>query len=214
MKLSYRPSYWQKINYLYSKICKKLRSSSIINSTIHPTSKVESGSNVVAVTMDKYSFCGYDCELINCEVGSFCSIANNVIIGGAMHPIKWGSTSPVFYYGRDSVTKKFSEYEREPDKRTVIGHDVWIGHSALIKQGVIIGTGAVVGMGAVVTKDVPPYAIVAGNPAKVIKMRFEQDIIEQLLDLKWWELSDGQLGDCAEFIKEPIQFIKAIKRIR
>ena len=117
VKPSYKISVWQKINYLYSKICKKQRSSSIINSTIYPTSKVESGSSIVSVFMDKYSFYGYDCELINCEIGSYCSIANYLINSGAMHPIRWLSTSPVFYYGKDSVIKKFSDFQRDPDKK-------------------------------------------------------------------------------------------------
>ena len=104
-----------------------------MNSVVDITSKVESGSLFLNSTMGKYSFCGYDCEIINCKIGSFCSIANNVIIGGAMHPINWVSMSPVFYHGRDSVKKKFSEFYRDPDKETVVGHDVWIGHGSHIK---------------------------------------------------------------------------------
>lgn len=214
MKLSYSPSIWQRIEYIYSKIVKKLRGSSIVYSTIHPTSKIESGSNVVLTQMDKYSFCGYDCELVNCTIGSYCSIANNVIIGGAMHPVSWASMSPVFYHGRDSVKKKFSTFHRDPELKTTIGHDVWLGHGAHIKQGVTIGNGAVVGMGAVVTKDVPPYAIVAGNPAHLIRMRFSDDIIAQLEDSKWWELDDDKLSHCAEYIKEPLKFIEAVKRVK
>lgn len=102
-----------------------------------------------------------------------------------MHPITWASMSPVFYYGRDSVKKKFAEFHREQDKRTSIGHNVWLGHGAHIKQGVTIGNGAVVGMGSVVTKDVPPYAIVAGNPARLIRVRFNDDLIEQLEESRW-----------------------------
>lgn len=185
MKLSYSPSIWQQLEYIYSKVVKKLRGCSIVYSTIYPTSKIESESNVVLTQMGKYSFCGYNCEIVNCSIGSYCSIANNVIIGGAMHPITWASMSPVFYYGRDSVKKKFAEFHREQDKRTSIGHDVWLGHGAHIKQGVTIGNGAVVGMGSVVTKDVPPYAIVAGNPARLIRVRFNDDLIEQLEESRW-----------------------------
>lgn len=67
---------------------------------------MESGSNLVSVTMERYSFCGHDCEIVNAEIGLFCSIVNNMHIGGAMYPIVWLSTSPVFYKGRDSVKKK------------------------------------------------------------------------------------------------------------
>lgn len=117
----------QLIESLWNKLVKKVRLSSIRNCVIDKTSKVESGSNQVSVTMGRYSFCGHNCEIVNAEIGSFCSIANNVHIGGAMHPIDWLSTSPVFYEGRDSVKKKFSEFERPATRKTLIGNDVWIG---------------------------------------------------------------------------------------
>ena len=193
--------------YYFSKILEKVRGSAIRNSKLHNTSKVESGSNIVSVSMGRYSFCGYDCEIYHCEIGSFCSIANNVIIGGAMHPVEWVSTSPVFYTGRDSVKEKFAQHEREPDKITSIGHDVWIGTHVLIKQGLKIGTGAVIGMGSVVTKDVLPYAIVAGNPAKEIRKRFDDDTIRDLLESKWWEYSERQLRQYAHLFKDPMSFL-------
>jgi acetyltransferase-like isoleucine patch superfamily enzyme len=158
--------------------------------------------------MNKYSFCGYDCEIINSEIGSFCSIADNVTIGGAMHPVQWVSMSPVFYKGRDSVKKKYSEHERDLDKRTIIGHDVWIGKNALIKQGVHIGTGAVIGMGSVVTKNIPQYEIWAGNPAKFIRKRFDDSIINTLLEIKWWEWDENKLAKEAVCFNDIEIFIK------
>ncbi|MCK9217611.1 MAG: antibiotic acetyltransferase, partial [Firmicutes bacterium] len=83
-----------KLLYLWSKILKKLRGSALKNCNIHPTSKVESGCNLVNVNMDKYSFCGYNCEISHCDIGAFTSIANGVIIGGGMHPIDWVGMSP------------------------------------------------------------------------------------------------------------------------
>lgn len=197
---------------IWAKIVKKIRLSSIRQSSIHGTSKIESGCNIVSVNMDRYSFCGYDCEIINAEIGSFCSIANNVIIGGAAHPIQWVSSSPVFYSGRDSVKKKFSEFERDTDKRTYIGSDVWIGNYSLIKQGIHIGIGAVVGMGSIVTKDVPHYAIVAGNPARIIRYRFDEDVIKGLLNSKWWEMSDDELLKYSQYIQTPEIFLKSIRK--
>lgn len=199
------------IRTIWAKIFKKIRFSSIRNSTIDKTSMVESGCNIVSVKMDRYSFCGYDCEIINVEIGSFCSIANNVVIGGAMHPIEWVSTSPVFYKGRDSVKKKFSEFKRVEDKRTTIGHDVWIGQGVYVKQGVSIGTGAVIGMGSVVTKDVSPYSIVAGNPAKLIRYRFNEKIIKGLLDSKWWEFSNSKLSEVSKNIQTPELFLQKLR---
>ncbi|CAL2090697.1 Glycosyl transferase family 1 [Tenacibaculum sp. 190524A05c] len=200
------------IQYLWSKIIKKLRGSSIRNSTIHKTSKIESGSNIYNVSMDKHSFCGYDCEIVNCDIGSFVSIANNVIMGGGMHPVDWVGMSPVFYKGRDSVRKKFSEFEREEPQKITVGNDVWIGNNVLVKQGVNIGHGAVIGMGSVVTKDVDPYTIVAGIPAKKIRNRFDEDISEKLLKIEWWNFDDKKLEEAAKHIKNPTLFLKSLEK--
>lgn len=190
---------------------RKLRGSAIKESHIHRTSKIEAGSQILNLLMDKHSFCGYDCEISNCEIGSFTSIANGVVIGGGIHPMDWVGMSPVFYKGRDSVKAKFSQFERKIVKITFIGHDVWIGRNALIKQGVNIGTGAVIGMGSVVTKDVPPYAIFGGNPAKLIRYRFSDDIIQRLLESKWWELDEKILSRVAINIKDPEIFLNSLK---
>lgn len=186
---------------------RKLQGAAIKKSSIHKTSKVEAGSQIVNTLMDKHSFCGYDCDISNCKIGSFTSIANGVVIGGGFHPIYWVGTSPVFYEGRDSVKAKFSEFKRDEVKIAHIGHDVWIGRNALIKQVVIIGNGAVVGMGSVVTKDVAPYAIVGGNPAKLIRYRFSYEIIEELIASKWWELQENELREYATYVKDPALFI-------
>tara|TARA_B100001173_G_C15993813_1_gene550108 strand:- start:666 stop:1277 length:612 start_codon:yes stop_codon:yes gene_type:complete len=197
-----------KIIYYWSKVFKKIHSKAIKNSVIHKDSKVEAGSEIINSKFEKHSFCGYYCEIINTDVGSFSSIANHVVIGGGMHPISWVSTSPVFYEGKDSVKKKFSEFERPKPLRTTIGSDVWIGERAIIKQGVTIGTGSVIGMGSVVVKDVPPYSIVGGCPAKLIRNRFNEKLTRDLLNSKWWDLPEDTLRKNAKFIKDPEVFIK------
>lgn len=163
-------------------------------------------------TFGKYSFCGYDCTIVNSDIGAFCSIASNVVIGGARHPMEWVSMSPVFYAGRDSIKKKFSEHNRIDDVRTIIGNDVWIGENALIKSGVSIGDGAVIGMGSVVTKSIPPYVIVAGCPAKIIRKRFDDYIVDKLLQIKWWEFDDMRLHKYAKYVKTPDIFIHEVEK--
>lgn len=198
--------------FLIAKALKKARFSSVRDSKIHPTSKIESGTSFVASTMDRYSFCGYDCDIYHVTIGGFTSIASNVVVGGARHPMEWVGMSPVFYAGRDSVKAKFSEHKLDNPPMTFIGNDVWIGRSAIILSGVKVGDGAVVGAGSVVTKDVPSYAIVAGNPAKLIRFRFEATVIHELEKIMWWNFTEAQLAEFAKHIKDPDDFIDAIQR--
>ncbi|SDY98328.1 CatB-related O-acetyltransferase [Pseudomonas sp. NFIX28] len=197
------------IEYFFSRVLKKARGKAVIDSSIPSTSKVESGSTVLGTTFGAYSFCGYDCTFIKCEVGRFCSIASKVVVGGARHPMEYVSTSPVFLSHKESIKTKFSRHEYHWQPRTVIGHDVWIGEGVYVKGGVTIGVGAVVGMGSVVTKDIPPYAIYAGNPARLIRYRFSEAVIAALLKSQWWEYSDEELRAVAPDFNYPETFLKA-----
>lgn len=199
------------LRYFFSKVLKKIRIASIKNSFIDKTSKVEAGSSFVESSMDRYSFCGYDCDIFHADIGKFTSIANSVVIGGASHPMDWIGMSPVFYKGRDSVKRKFAEFELPPVKRVSIGSDVWIGRNAIILSGVRVGDGAVVGAGSVVTKDVAPYAIVAGNPAKLIRYRFDDEMVGSLLNKRWWDFDEREIGEMAQFCKNPDKAIDHLK---
>lgn len=198
--------------YLWSKLLQKICGAAIRGSEVHRTSKVEPGSGFVDSTMGRHSFCGYDCEIVTADIGHFCSIANYVTIGGGRHPIEWVGSSPVFYEGRDSVAKKFSTFARPAPSRTIIGSDVWIGYRAILMQGITVGHGAVVGAGAVVTHDVPPYAIVAGSPARIVRYRFDEPLRQALLASRWWDRPDEVIERCAEHIRDPWKFLERLEQ--
>mgnify|MGYP003206075490 CR=1 FL=1 len=202
------------LSYLYSKFFKKIiRGKCILNSKIHKTSVVYSGSSVVNSTIGRYSYVSYDCSINNCDIGQFCSLASNIVIGAAEHPISWVSTSPVFQDVKHSgPVKRFAKETLPSSKRTNIGNDVWIGTNVIIKQGVVVGDGAVIGSGAVVTKDVPPYAIVVEAPARVVKYRFDEKTIQKLLEIKWWNMTNSELTQFAKFVKNPDDFIKEVQK--
>ncbi|MBL8286721.1 MAG: antibiotic acetyltransferase [Rubrivivax sp.] len=200
------------LRLLAFKMLRKARLVAVKGSTVHPTSKLEAGTMFYASTMQKHSFCGYDCDVYQADIGSFVSIANGVVIGGGRHPMEWVAMSPVFYEGRDSVRAKFSRHRRPPPERVRVGHDVWIGRSAIVLPGVEIGDGAVVGAGAVVTKAVPPYAIVAGNPARIVRHRFDEDIVRRLLASRWWSLDEAELHRLGPRFNDVEGFLNAIEQ--
>lgn len=206
----------QSLLYYYSKFVKKvLRGKCIAYSNIDTTACVNAGCSVYGSSIGRYSYLGYDCEVINAEIGSFCSIASGIHIGLAEHPTSWVSTSPVFQKVKNSsITRKFAQIPLPSATRTVIGHDVWIGTNAIIKKGVHIGVGAVIASGAVVTKDVEPYAIMGGCPARVIRYRFNKDVIDLLLKSEWWVLDEIKLEEIGEFACQPEVFARKVKEIK
>ena len=205
----------QKLLYFYSKFVQKiLRGKCVSNSHIHKTACVNSGCSIHDSSLGRHSYVGYDCEIINTEIGSFCSLSSGIHIGLAQHPIAWVSTSPVFQDVTNSSIKcRYARLKLPESKRTKIGHDVWIGTNAIIKAGVNVGTGSVIASGAIVTKDVPPYAIVGGCPAKIIRFRFDGDRIKELLQSKWWKLSDSDLNKVGNLANKPTEFIDAIRTL-
>lgn len=151
------------------------------------------GSIITNSCIGVCSYIGENSKLPNTSIGSFCSIADNVKVVYYTHPTSdFVSTSPVFFSIRRQCGITFVEKQSFDEelyiegRHLIIGNDVWIGSDVTIKGGVKIGDGAIIAMGAVVCSDVPPYAIVGGVPAKVIRYRFSQDEINKLLAFKWW----------------------------
>ncbi|MDO4599057.1 MAG: CatB-related O-acetyltransferase [[Ruminococcus] gnavus] len=150
----------------------------------------------------KYSYVGNNTFITNTHIGNFTSISGECYIGGTSHPIHWVSTSSVFHKWKNILHKNFSDFEYDIFQETQIGNDVWIGQGAKIKAGVKIHDGAVIGMGSVVTKNVGPYEVWGGNPAKCIKKRFDEDTIERLLAKEWWNWDDSTIQSKACYMND------------
>ncbi|WP_298215407.1 CatB-related O-acetyltransferase [Acidocella sp.] len=146
-----------------------------------------------------YAVSGY---YFGAKIGRYTSIGEAVQIGRGSHPTSWASTSPLFYQPHRFVldqdlpeAARFSfRAPAQHAKTTVIGNDCYIGHGAFISQGITIGDGAVVGAYAVVTKDVPPYSVVAGNPARIVKLRFPASTIARMQRVAWWRYAFWDLS--------------------
>ena len=156
---------------------------------------VGANSRVFGTSMGYGSGVSRDSIMDSVKIGRFTTLGPDVKVVTGQHPTKMiASTHPAFYSNRGQmgftfVDKTIFEEVRYAEKpyKVVIGNDVWIGSYTKIMEGGTIGDGAVVAAGAIVTKDVPPYAIVGGVPAKVIKYRFDEETVKKLLKLKWWE---------------------------
>jgi acetyltransferase-like isoleucine patch superfamily enzyme len=200
-----------KRKFAHSKIYRNVNIS--LNSNLERDCVIFENVNIYKSNIKKYSYIQKNSSIFNSEIGAFCSIASNVTIGLANHKIDGVSTSPLFYDANQPLPKFFTEKRLEIDEvlpRTEIGDDVWIGQNVLVKAGVKVGIGAIIGAGAVVTKDVEPYSIVGGVPAKHIKFRFEKDIREKILASKWWEMEDEKLEKFSQFFDQPDEFLEKL----
>jgi phosphonate metabolism protein (transferase hexapeptide repeat family) len=174
---------------------------------VHPTAELkdarlgaycEVGARTILteVTMDDYSYVVNDSQITYTSIGRFCSLAAMTRINPGNHPMQRASQSHFTYrassyFPGESDDAEFFAWRRS--FHVAIGHDVWVGHGAVILPGRQIGTGAVVAAGAIVTRDVAPYTIVAGNPARLVRRRFPEAVTERLQALAWWDWSHDRL---------------------
>jgi chloramphenicol O-acetyltransferase type B len=161
--------------------------SNVFNSTIEGRTTFQPGCEVDQVTVGAFSYVAREAVLNQTDVGRFCSIGPRSYLGAGEHPVDRISTSPAFYSTRNQCGESFATVDTfEERKRITIGHDVWIGAHVFVRDGVTIGNGAIIAAGAVVTKDIPPFAIAGGVPAKIIRFRFSENVIAALQSLAWW----------------------------
>lgn len=178
---------------------------------VDKTAAICSGVKFYRGKIGKYSYIGNNSFVIDTDIGNFTSISTDCYIGGTSHPTQWVSTSPVFHKWENIMKKNFARHEFEIFQRTHIGSDVWIGNRVMIKAGLSIGDGAVIGMGSVVTKDVGPYEIWAGNPARMIRKRMPEKQIAVLQQMQWWEWSDEVIEEHSELFNNVEKFLEAAK---
>lgn len=159
--------------------------------------KVLNGSVVSGSVIGRFTYIAR-ARVSGADIGAFCSIGPDVIIGLSEHPTHWLTTHPAFYSLGMQANATFSDGELfQHWKRPKIGNDVWIGARAVILGGVTIGNGAIVAAGSVVTKDVGAYEIVGGIPAKRIRSRFDNEVVQLLQDWEWWDLPMDTLKEIA-----------------
>ena len=164
----------------------------IKNSNLDFHVKIQRNNIIHNSIFGKHTYTGPNTIILYSKIGNFNSISWNVSIGGANHDYS-RLTTHSFLYNKKSPLNPGKEAYNRFSSECIVENDVWIGANSIIHRGVSIGTGAVVGANTTVTKDVPPYAIVVGSPAKIIKYRFDDNIIEKLLKSEWWNFSDDKI---------------------
>lgn len=179
---------------------------------IEPRAFIGDDVHLLKTQLGRHSYLGEGVRVNNATIGRFCSIAPGVHIGTGDHPSKnFISTHPAFHLASSHLGRGFVLEDRYTAcERTVIGSDVWLGLRSIILDGIRVGDGAIVGAGAVVTKDVAPYAVVAGVPARLLRYRFDQETIEFILGTRWWDKDDAWLAKHGHAFSDPATFRQAL----
>ncbi len=168
--------------------------------------------SLVKSSIGDHSYVNSSTSIRNTLIGKFCSIGANSLFGMANHPTDFISTHPAFY-SNDKTFKTFADknYFKESDEKIIIGNDVWIGNGVTIKGGVLIGDGAIVAAGSIVTKNVKPYEIVGGIPARHIRNRIEEELIKVIKDSNWWDKDEKWFEENYNLFLDKEKFKKYFK---
>ena len=173
---------------------------------------LEPGCYIAAQKIGKYSFIGINSyvDKSTASIGRFCSIAMNARISLHNHPHEWVSTHPFTYRKKYGFVTKNRAIEGVNTKSTIIGNDVWIGANVTILAGVVVGDGAIIGANSLVSKDVEPYSIVNGAPAKHIRYRFDEETVKKIQKSQWWNWEDEKLRANLDKFSRIDEFLKSI----
>lgn len=186
------------------------QSAIVVNSELGKYTEVSEQAKLLESSLDDYSYVMERADIIHTRIGKFANIASEVRINPGNHPIEWASQHHFLYrrrlYGL-SETDNEAFFAWRKHQNVIIGHDTWIGHKAVIMPGVSVGNGGVVAAGAVVTRDVPPYTIVAGIPARPLRTRFPKQIWQRLEAICWWDWSHELLRQRLEDFYDIRRFI-------
>lgn len=166
-------------------------------------------AKIMNSSIDDYSYVDEYTQIENAQIGKFANIARSVRINPGFHPYEMPCLHHLLYrkkmYGFGEDDELFFNYRKA--QQVIIGHDTWIGHGAVIMPGVKISNGAIIGSNAVVTKDVPPFAIVVGVAAKIVKYRFPSEIIKRVEEIAWWDWKEEEIKDRLDDLKDIRKFI-------
>ena len=169
------------------------------NVEVDKTAYIYRGVKAKHAKIGAHSYIAANTDIENAVIGKYCSIADHCRVGMSGHSLSYLSTSPIFTQTVNALQERWIEKNvfehKSEDETAILGNDVWVGSHVLINGGVKVGDGACIAAGAVVVKDVPPYAIVGGVPAKLIRYRFSEDVIAKLDEVKWWDLPEDVLKE-------------------
>ena len=170
-----------------------------IDSTFGRYCEIGRGSRINNSIIGDYSYCDRYTDIANASVGKFSNIASFVRIGASDHPLDRASLHHFQYRSDDYWDNAAADnawFEKRENRISYIGHDTWLGHNAQIKPDITIGHGAVIASGAVVTKSVSPYTIVAGVPAKPLRVRLARRLANKMIELAWWDWDHDKIEEC------------------